>query len=1152
MMKRSFLSLLVALVATSVAAQEVHWQEKLDTIWPGRHYREIDSELMGGYAGDQRRSEGITWNYAEGTRLVYGIHFPDGHVRGDAVVTAKSGQTANINFRIVYPATGEVVLEQTVSTLKKGAQETVEIMPDTYMPYDGWYRCEFTCPDGQQTLNRVALLLFQRESQLSITDSESFMAPSVHLWWSCNDPKAPSGQSFDWTYLECMYPYEYANVATYMMAIGTDAGYSGIQMPTRSDCSWGHSVLFSVWDNGDTDVDKNLPEHQRSGAVDLGPDTKAVRFGAEGTGASIRYDRDDLWEFDHWVQFLLNERPEINEVTITDANGNQSTMLYKSTLQSMWYKQAEWPEWCYIGTLRRSGDARMTSGFYSFIENFADGAGHKLRRGYYRNASMRSVASGKWYSLNSAGFGNTQNNGKRSSRYDFGHGITSLYDNAFFLQTGGYTGICDSAKSIAPVEQGQMPWVDTINVDRLRARVDKAIVNSFARSLQTKVDAASIVSDPAIWKVTAFSDEETEGEGDNGRAAQLLDGNENTYYHSRWKTNAHPYPHSFTIDAGSDVTFSSIALYQSRDTGYRAKTIQLYTSDNGTSGWQAVTNRMTLPDEERPVLALDEPVTARYIRIVFSAGYGSNLVINEMYFCHEPRIDDLKAVVCSLLEAQDQFGGYAPADLQTLAQVYDDGNVTDVEALQQAIMEVGRVAQPLTYAVVGKTEHITSFCAFQLHNAAGNGDLVVDAEGRLTVSGATVNGALDAFTNPTSVTELHNNWLILRSETYSEYYLYNMGAKQFLVVTDDGTAQLSEKPSPFTLTRSGDCFLIAASQGNVCLRPSQEDCVTISRSVSNVSRFELRNNYALALSTIEAQQLLSSGEALNHLDESIFLDAMTTYAKAFETTMDESVRLIRSASQLSSNVNANQQAEHNLSKLIDRNINTYWESWYANIQWPSEPGYVQARFTAPLQAFYLTFTPSQSEQYGQTDIPADVKIYAGNTLANVGLVKHLKDGLPQTIDDVYTSPAIFCEVPSQLARVEVSATLANRASGRVFAMSEMQMYPAVIDSINSIYFTRPWVKEAVDQLAEATQNLRKNINAQTATETDVVALREAINNAEAAYLLTDAVIDIPEQRGATNDDSRVFFDLSGRPVANDGANLRRGVYILHGQKVVVH
>ena len=99
-------------------AQAADWQAKTDTIWPARHYR----ELNGLPTGSQRSSTYINWNYTEGTTLVYGIHFPTGHVRADAKFKAQSGKYVTFGVRIVHPATGTVVLENTARSTQKTTQ----------------------------------------------------------------------------------------------------------------------------------------------------------------------------------------------------------------------------------------------------------------------------------------------------------------------------------------------------------------------------------------------------------------------------------------------------------------------------------------------------------------------------------------------------------------------------------------------------------------------------------------------------------------------------------------------------------------------------------------------------------------------------------------------------------------------------------------------------------------------------------------------------------------------------------------------------------------------------------------------------------------------------------------------------------------------
>ena len=1145
-MKQGFVVLALWAFAFIMPTYATDWQEKTDTIWPAKHYRELNGEAT----GSQRSKTYINWNYNEGTVLVYGIHFPTGHVRADALFRAKSDTKVTFGVRIVHPATGTVVLDSKATSTKiTTAEQRLEIMPDTEMPYDGWYRFELTCPNGTNTLDRLNLLLFQRTSKLSITDSDIFMAPSVHLWWSTQVPGAPSGQSYNWTYLEVMYPSAYKQPATYQMAIGTDGMYSGIQMPNRADGSYGHTVLFSVWDNGDVDKDKNLPDVMRAAAVDLGPEAYATRFGGEGTGSSIRYNRDDFWEFDHWVQFLYNVRPDI--ISVTNEDGTVSE--YESTLQSVWFKQAEETDWHYMGTLRMAAANRLTSGIYSFLENFGDKGGNLMRRCYFRNGAMRSAATGQWYALNHAGFGNTQNNGQRNSRYDFGHGVTQLYDKTFYLETGGYMGKRDSASTCEAPVMGEMPWVDTINIARLEHRVDEGIIHYQAKTMQSRIEATRTVSDPATWKLISFSDEETVGEGDNGRAAMMLDGIKSTYYHNKWKNGTVNYPHTFTFEAPEPVTVSSLELYQSRESTYRAKQLALYISDDG-SHWTTASSRLTIEDTEYPTILLPEPVTGKYFRLRFTSGYGSNLVINELYFKYEYRLNDLLALTQQIIEEADRWGGYAPADIEPLLAVYADGTCTDIDALRQAIDELGQTAHPLTYGVVAKAESFTPLAVYQLHNYSGLGDLIATTDNALSIAGSNSEKALDAYRQPCSVTNPYCNWMILRSQKYNEYYLYNPGAKKYLN-TDGTTVQLSDTPMPITVSKSGDGFIIGIQSKKLNIKAEAEVPVVLMASSGTGAIFQLRTNQYLKPSEDVAHEIATDAEQILHENsaEVLFQQGLETYGKAFVAYPNLDTKLIRTSQYLTSNANNSEQTEHSLAKLIDGKTNTYYETWYSGITWPEEMSYIQARITSDVPAFAFSFTPSQNPEYGLSDIPSDITVSASSNTRNLLPVARISENLPTAISDSYTSPVIFTDGSSRFLRFQVMQTLGKRADSHIFAMSEFQIHDVTIDENESPYYQKEGVKEAFDALLTELQTIRPLIGANNVSAEDCKSLRQAIEEAEQALKNGGTAIHTIQNPQFTiyND----VYDISGRKVADGqwsivNGQLPKGVYIVNGKKIL--
>lgn len=856
MTKHCLLTLICLAAATIAAATD--WKTTTDVIPGGRHYRELNG-LASGYS---ENDGSLTWNFEADTKVIFALHMPNGHVRSDMIVQT-NGRVVHFNVRITHPVSETVVIDHAVATEAKSGKQTIEILPDTELQNDGWYFVEFTSPDARQNLNQLYSLNFQRTSSKAVTAANSMMAPAVHLWWSTTDPNAPSGDSFDWIYMEALIPEVYKQSCTYQMTIGSNGLYSGIQTNhLLNDDSWTHAVIFSAWDAGDTDKDKSLPDYLRSGALDTGDEAYAVRFGGEGTGASLRYPEGQRWQSDHWVQMMMYERPDYIERESVDEAGNKVVKPFRSTLLSYWYKQAEDTEWHYFGTLRAAGTYRMEgnhSGLYSFLENWSGFGGDRYRRVYYRNGCMRSTASGKWFSLNHAGFGSTQHwETQRNSRDDYGHGVTSLYDNSFYIESGGLLGVRDSADTYDPVPQGQMPWVDTIDIQGLKNRVEKAVLRTSNKDINMRMEATAVVSDPATWKLTAFSDEEVEAEGEYGRAAQILDGNTSSYYRQK---NYSSYPHVFTFDAGQEVTVRSVGLYQAFDLHYRAKQAQLFYSLDGVSFTSA--GSLSFENDDAPTAYLSQPVTARYFRLRFTRGYGNNLAVNEVYFKNEYRMDDLKVLAADLIAQEDRFGGYRPEALAALKAVYDGGNVSDIDALVNAIRQLGENAQPLSFGNVDKANHITSFTAYQLHNPYGYGDLVADEAGQLSIAGSTRDDALEAYQRPTRVSSPADNWLILRSETYNEYYLYNLGAKKYLAVSSEGIA-FSETPVALALGARTDGFTVGVGRVRLQLAPAQENFVVPTARLGEPCVFELRNNYAVSPADEEIRQLLQQSEEALH------------------------------------------------------------------------------------------------------------------------------------------------------------------------------------------------------------------------------------------------------------------------------------------------
>ncbi|MEE1940162.1 discoidin domain-containing protein [Streptomyces sp. TRM 70361] len=122
------------------------------------------------------------------------------------------------------------------------------------------------------------------------------------------------------------------------------------------------------------------------------------------------------------------------------------------------------------------------------------------------------------------------------------------------------------------------------------------------------------------WTATA-SDAETEGE--DGRAANVLDGNAETIWHSRWSGTAAPLPHSITVDMHRAQTVSALT-YQPRRGGANGRigAYTVTTSTDGTTFTDPVATGTWRDDDTVKTATFTRPVTARYVRLTATSEAG--------------------------------------------------------------------------------------------------------------------------------------------------------------------------------------------------------------------------------------------------------------------------------------------------------------------------------------------------------------------------------------------------------------------------------------------------------------------------------------------------------------------------------------------------
>ena len=114
-----------------------------------------------------------------------------------------------------------------------------------------------------------------------------------------------------------------------------------------------------------------------------------------------------------------------------------------------------------------------------------------------KNRFYRSSGSGTWYNRNYMSGGHYDyNDGQRPCRYDYGHGATSLYENCFYIEHGGFGDVNDSSRYVA--FPSSYECVDTINIDAKIERMNEAFRNANYKQTVTDIDSIAEVSNEAV------------------------------------------------------------------------------------------------------------------------------------------------------------------------------------------------------------------------------------------------------------------------------------------------------------------------------------------------------------------------------------------------------------------------------------------------------------------------------------------------------------------------------------------------------------------------------------------------------------------------------------------------------------------------------
>ncbi|GGF18295.1 DUF3472 domain-containing protein [Echinicola rosea] len=499
---------------------------------------------------------------------------PGQYITGLSLKTAAGEQT---DFQLTISSPNDVAFQAVSTASLAGKGDFEEIIFDTIqVAQTGFYRFELSpISKSGSEVAEVERFVFRTESG-SARYAHWLSSPSVHLSFKPGDQVS---RDYDWLYGQINVPQGYDPMYTFYMCIGFYRGYFGIQVNSATE----RRVLFSVWDSSDVPDDReDVDPEDLVTLIDKGDQVHAGGFGNEGTGGQSYWKYP--WETAVPVKFIMNVR-----------RNNDNTVLL-----SAWFMDVESEGWKYMATWKAPQEQRYFDGFYSFLENFGNRNGQKVRMAEYYNMWGKEVG-GSWINFNRATM--THTDGVPEGRDDYAGGLLDGASQRFYMSSGGYTHADEQAVSTATAS-ANAPAAD---LTALSARVDKALDNQV------------IPFDKAAWIVTDFSSEEVSGEGaDNGHAADAIDDNPATFWHSQWAGANPGYPHHITLDLGQELTAKGLLIQNRSKQNGRPKTVQVQVSDDNQT-WSSL-GTLSFPLDGGAV-DFTNSENFRFIKLTITEGY---------------------------------------------------------------------------------------------------------------------------------------------------------------------------------------------------------------------------------------------------------------------------------------------------------------------------------------------------------------------------------------------------------------------------------------------------------------------------------------------------------------------------------------------------
>ncbi len=358
--------------------------------------------------------------------------------------------------------------------------------------------------------------------------------PSVHLRY-----ELPENKDIQYFYNEITVPDGEDVIGSFYMANGHSEGYFGIQVNSETE----RRVLFSIWSDFVTDDPNQIPEEYKVLNLGYGEGVTVQNFGNEGSG--IQSFKKFDWKANTTYKFLLKAEPAAN-----------------STDYTAYFYAPEVGDWQVIASLRKPKISKHLASLYSFLENFNPSTGFIERQAHFGNQWVYT-SDNVWNELTEAEFtfDATAANG---DRFDYLGGESGA---SFFLKNCGFfSENIDTGTALSRNSSGSAPNIDFSSLETPTLPSEPNLI------------------DRSNWTIVDYSSQEdNDGEPGTGLAADVLDDDLNTYWHSCWNGCSAAHPHFLTVDMGEEKEISGLRFLQRQSLSRAVKGIEIQISSDNTN-----------------------------------------------------------------------------------------------------------------------------------------------------------------------------------------------------------------------------------------------------------------------------------------------------------------------------------------------------------------------------------------------------------------------------------------------------------------------------------------------------------------------------------------------------------------------------------------